>query len=230
MMHSQTQFAALAQQPDSSPLEPSKWSRSRGKRIFDLLLALPLTVVSLPVMAVAAVMVKLTSNGPILFRQTRCGQHGRRFELLKFRSMTHLQDAKLPRLTPTGDRRVTSVGRALRFWKVDELPQLFNVLAGHMSLVGPRPDVPEYIDLLTGATRQVLKLRPGLTGWATLCFPNEAELLGSVPRDQIADFYKSELLPQKAQLDLEYGSRATMWSDVAVLLRTFGMIVDRRTE
>jgi lipopolysaccharide/colanic/teichoic acid biosynthesis glycosyltransferase len=112
------------------------------------------------------------------------------------------------------------VGRFLRHWKLDELPQLLNVLRGDMSLVGPRPDLPEFWRQLTGEQRRVLQLKPGVTGWATLHFRHEEELLARVPKEQIVNYYLQSVLPQKIALDLEYAQRATFFSDIGILWRT----------
>jgi lipopolysaccharide/colanic/teichoic acid biosynthesis glycosyltransferase len=209
----------------SRPLALSAWSCSRAKRVFDLACGLLALFVAVPVMIVAALLVWLTSPGPVLYRQRRWGIAGREFELLKFRSMVHNPRHAGPGLTPAGDSRITPVGRMLRKWKLDELPQLFNVIRGEMSLVGPRPDLSEYLGELPAWQRQVLRLRPGITGWATLHFRHEEELLAKAPSGMLHEFYRTVLLPQKIQLDLEYGTRATLWGDVAVLAKTFSAIL-----
>jgi len=207
----------------------SAWSRSRAKRVFDLACALAAMIVAIPVMVAVAVLVRLTSSGPVLYRQRRCGTDGCEFELLKFRSMVHNRRNPGPGLTPAGDSRITPVGRMLRRWKLDELPQLFNVIRGDMSLVGPRPDLPEYLADLPARQRQVLCLRPGITGWATLHSRREEEVLVTVPPEMLCQFYRTVLLPQKIQLDLEYGTRATLWTDLAVLAKTFSAILNRNS-
>jgi lipopolysaccharide/colanic/teichoic acid biosynthesis glycosyltransferase len=130
-----------------------------------------------------------------------------------------------PNVTRKGDQRITRVGRFLRKWKLDELPQVLNVLRGEMSLVGPRPDMPEYIAQLNASQRAIVSLHPGITGWATLHFRDEEQLLATVPADGLRDFYIRFVLPSKVQLDLEYGERATMWSDFVLLLKTFSSVV-----
>jgi lipopolysaccharide/colanic/teichoic acid biosynthesis glycosyltransferase len=211
-------------QPEES-IRFSAWSQSRGKRVFDLACAVPLTLAVLPIMTVVAILVRATSSGPALFRQQRCGKGGQPFELLKFRSMQHSEHRTGPGITRANDGRITRVGRALRKWKLDELPQLLNVLRGNLSMVGPRPDLPEYFAAAQATCRQVLHLRPGITGWATLRYRHEEQLLAKVPADQLKDFYVGVLMPRKARLDLAYGRRATFWVDLAVLLRTCKAIV-----
>ena len=202
----------------------SRWPDSRAKRLIDLIGALLLLVLALPLMAVVAVMIKLTSPGPVLFQQIRCGRDGRRFHLLKFRSMRHGRSHSGPGLTSSNDTRVTPVGRVIRKWKLDELPQLLNVIRGEMSLVGPRPDLPEYLDALPAAQRQVLHLKPGITSIATLRFRNEEELLSTVPGELLIEYYIGNILPQKVNMEIDYACQASLFSDAAVLLRTVGVI------
>ncbi len=196
----------------------SKWTLSRGKRCFDFILALGGTVLLLPLMGTIALAVRVTSGSPVLFTQFRCGRLGKPFRLFKFRSMRSTVVGSS--ITSAGDTRITNIGRFLRNWKLDELPQLFNVLRGELSLVGPRPELPEYIAELGSAGQDLLELKPGITGWATLQYRNEEELLASVPAEELREYYVAMLLPKKAALDLEYASRATLLSDVALLLKT----------
>jgi lipopolysaccharide/colanic/teichoic acid biosynthesis glycosyltransferase len=199
-------------------LEISKWSHSVGKRTFDLACAVPALLLSLPLMLIIAVVIRFTSKGPVLFRQNRVGRDGREFELLKFRTMTHGTGG--PGITARGDARITRVGSALRDSKMDELPQLFNVISGAMSLVGPRPDLREIWTELPADQRKVLTLRPGLTGWATLHFRHEEELLAHIPAQNLRDYYIKTLLPQKVQLDLEYARKSSFLNDLLILFRS----------
>jgi lipopolysaccharide/colanic/teichoic acid biosynthesis glycosyltransferase len=203
----------------------SRWSQSEAKRVFDFVCAAPVALVALPVMLVIALLIRETSPGPALFRQRRCGEGGQEFELLKFRSMRHSPLPAGPGVTSANDSRITPMGRVLRNTKLDELPQLFNVLLGHMSLVGPRPELPEYMNDADQQSREVLELRPGITGWATLAFRHEEELLAKVPPDQLRAVYIRELMPHKARLDLDYARRATFFTDLRVLLLTLKAIV-----
>ena len=198
----------------------SRWPDSRAKRLIDVFGAVILLVPVLPLMAIVAVVIKLTSPGPVLFQQIRCGRDGRRFHVLKFRSMRHSRSHIGPGLTCSNDTRVTPVGRVIRKWKLDELPQLVNVICGEMSLVGPRPDLPEYLDALPSAQRQVLHLKPGITSIATLRFRNEEELLSKVPTEALTAYYIADVLPQKIKMELDYACQASLFSDLAVLLRT----------
>lgn len=202
----------------------SPWCRSRGKRALDLVAASGLLLVTFPLMVLAALAVKLSSPGPVLFRQKRVGRNGRLFELMKFRSM-HAAAGPGPGLTADNDPRVSSVGRVLRKWKIDELPQLFNVIRGDMSLVGPRPDLPEFCATLAGEQRQVLELDPGITGAATLIYRHEERILAGRGRDNISDYYVNQIYPDKVQVDLDYARKASLSGDLRILLRTFSAIL-----
>jgi len=221
-MRSERAFFDVIASP-SRELEIGGWCNSVGKRMFDLACGLPALLVSLPLLLIIAVAVRLTSKGPVLFRQDRVGRNGRQFKLLKFRTMT--QGMAGPSITARGDSRVTVVGRALRKTKLDELPQLLNVISGEMSLVGPRPELAEFLLELPPGQRNVRELRPGLTGLATLHFRHEEELLAQVPPERLRDYYTKTLLPQKIRLDLEYAGKASFLMDVTILLRTVLAIV-----
>jgi lipopolysaccharide/colanic/teichoic acid biosynthesis glycosyltransferase len=199
----------------------SPWNHSRGKRISDIFIAGLALLLCLPLMALIAFVVALTSRGPALFRQKRVGENGRAIELLKFRTMLDNADKRGPGVTRSGDPRTTPVGRVLRRCKLDELPQLLNVLRGDMSLVGPRPDLPEFCQALRPEHQLVLTLRPGLTGWATLQFRHEEELLAAIPQEQLLDYYRDTILPEKAELDLVYAQRASFPGDLGILWSTF---------
>jgi lipopolysaccharide/colanic/teichoic acid biosynthesis glycosyltransferase len=203
----------------------SPWCFCRLKRSMDLFVALVLVLVALPVMAIIALLVKATSPGPVLFRQKRLGKGGEVFELLKFRTMHHARLNAGSGLTRRGDQRITGVGRVLRRCKLDELPQLCNVLRGEMSLVGPRPDLPCYFEGLSSEKRRVLSLVPGITGPASLKFRNEEELLAQIAPGELENFYVKKLLPQKIALELEYARKASIVSDTMMLFRTAAAIL-----
>lgn len=162
----------------------------------------------------------ITSSGPVLFRQQRVGRGGRLFGLLKFRTMW--MNASGPNVTTGSDTRITPIGRHLRHWKLDELPQLINVLLGDMSIVGPRPEVPGYVRFYTADQRGVLDVLPGLTGPSQLLFRNEETLLME-PSDPEA-FYIETLLPMKLATDLYYVQRRSLGDDARVLWQTIGAI------
>jgi lipopolysaccharide/colanic/teichoic acid biosynthesis glycosyltransferase len=174
-----------------------------------------------PVLAAAALAVRLSSPGPVLFRQTRVGRHGRRFELLKFRSM--VAGASGPSVTAGGDRRVTAVGRALRRTKLDELPQLWNVLVGDMSLVGPRPEVPRFVERFAEDYARILAVRPGITDFAALEYRDEESVLaGSTDPEGT---YVREVLPAKIALYHRYLARMSLTTDLALVLRTIAALL-----
>lgn len=174
-----------------------------------------------PIALAIALLIKADSPGPVFFRQVRVGRRGSPFRIWKFRTMRDSMSG--PGVTASGDARVTRVGRHLRHLKLDELPQLLNVLVGEMSLVGPRPELPEFVNVYSDRERAVLELRPGITDPASLHFRNEEELLGAVP-DPI-QYYRAELVPRKAEINLAYRDRATVFSDVGIVLQTFMTIL-----
>jgi lipopolysaccharide/colanic/teichoic acid biosynthesis glycosyltransferase len=198
----------------------SAWNFSPVKRLMDAASAGAGLVLLLLPMAIVAIAVRVSSPGPALFRQRRVGKDGKRFEILKFRTMVHGRDDQGPGVTRRGDSRVTLLGRLLRRARLDELPQLFNVLRGDMSLVGPRPDLPKFCQAVRPEQQRVFALRPGLTGWATLHFRNEERLLAEVPEEQTASFYVDQILAQKTKLDLDYADRATLFGDIKIIVRT----------
>jgi lipopolysaccharide/colanic/teichoic acid biosynthesis glycosyltransferase len=199
----------------------SRWTLSRSKRLFDLVMSMPLLAFAAPVMAITALAVRASSPGPLLFRQARLGKDGVDFEILKFRTMTHAPNGNGPRLTQREDPRITPIGRLIRQSRLDELPQLWNVIRGDMSLVGPRPDVPEFLARLKPEQACILKIRPGITSLTSLEFRHEDELLprGASERE-ITRHYVEQILPEKVRLELDYAEKATLLSDLRVLLRT----------
>jgi lipopolysaccharide/colanic/teichoic acid biosynthesis glycosyltransferase len=196
----------------------SPWCNSLGKRLFDRVSAALLLSSLLPFMALIAAAVKISSRGPVLFRQLRVGKDGASFELLKFRTMDCCPSEVGVGLTRQGDNRVTRLGRLLRQWKLDELPQLINVVRGEMSLVGPRPEVPQYCHPLYRT--EVAALWPGVTGRASLEFRHEEQILAQVPSGQLENYYLARILPAKVRLDLDYAQHASFFSDLKILLKT----------
>lgn len=196
----------------------SPWVSGKGKRVLDICLSLVGIVILSPLLALIAVAVKMGDGGPVFFRQERVGHNGRRFRIWKFRTMAVGADKMGPLLTVGQDPRVTKVGWWLRRTKLDELPQLINVLAGEMSLVGPRPEVPRYVALYTEEQKAVLKLRPGITDPASIRFRNESELLATAADPE--RYYVEIVMPEKIRLNLEYASKASVWTDIAVIIHT----------
>lgn len=195
------------------------------KRLFDFAAALAGLVVLSPLMLVLAVLVRATSPGPALFIQERVGRHGRVFRCAKFRTMGTGAQAQ-GTVTTAADARVTPLGRFLRRWKLDELPQLSNVLAGRMSFVGPRPDVPGYADRLQGDDRRILELRPGITGPATLLFRDEERLLALAKNPQV--FNDAVVYPEKVRLNREYLETGSFWRDLGYVFATVWPGLTRR--
>jgi lipopolysaccharide/colanic/teichoic acid biosynthesis glycosyltransferase len=191
----------------------SWWSRSAAKRAFDLAFVVPSLPFVLPMFLLIGLAVRLTSGGPALFLQTRMGRRGRAFTIFKFRTMLQNRDQVHQTVTTAHDPRLTSVGRFLRRWKLDELPQLANVLLGHMSLVRPRPKIPEH-----GGYE--LACRPGITGAATIAFACEETMLAKVPQHLLGIHYRTVILPVKRTMDAEYMARATFLTDVRLLANT----------
>lgn len=189
------------------------------KRLFDVSVGGALLVGAAPVIALASLAIRLESPGPILFRHTRVGRGGRPFQTLKLRTMVHGAETRGPAITAAGDSRVTRVGRVLRRAKIDELPQLWNVLRGDMSLVGPRPEVARYVDLYPPEWRALLSVRPGLTDIASLTFRDEERLLGKARDRERA--YREVILPMKSELALSGIANSSLTYDLKILARTF---------
>jgi len=188
-----------------------------GKRALDILAATAGLIVLSPVFGLVACCIKLTSRGPVLFRQVRIGKDGRPFRILKFRSMMQSSIGDL-KITVAGDSRVTRVGKFLRRHKVDELPQLWNVIRGQMSLVGPRPEVPVYIEEYTREQRMVLSVRPGITDSASLAYRHEEEILAN--QGDPEQFYRTQILPDKLARNKAYLEKITLRNDIRIILKT----------
>lgn len=186
------------------------------KAAFDRLAAAAGLLALAPALAAVALAIALEDGLPVLFRQTRVGRRGRPFRLVKFRSMR--AGAPGTRITAGGDPRVTRVGAWLRRYKIDELPQLWNVLAGDLSLVGPRPEIPPFVDVGDPAWRAVLEVKPGMTDPASLRYRREEDLL-AVVRDP-EQYYRERILPAKLALNLEYIRTRTFWGDLKLIGRT----------
>ena len=189
------------------------------KRVLDIIVAAASVIAFAPVMGVIAVAIALGSPGSVLFRQERVGRRGRIFRMHKFRTM--VADADGRGITSAGDPRITRVGAFLRSWKLDELPNLFNVLRGEMSLVGPRPELPCYLSGLTERQRRILELRPGITGLAQLRYINESLVITPEQVDRDYEW----ILARKISLDLAYLERAGALYDLRLILSTFWMLL-----
>lgn len=193
------------------------------KRIMDVLCSLAGLVVLLPVLAVIAALVLLTSGRPVIFRQRRVGALGRDFTLFKFRTMTVRYGTEQGSFDAGSTTRVTGAGRVLRKTKLDELPQLWNVLLGDMSLVGPRPEVRKWVEAYPERWAKVLTIRPGITDPASIEFRNEEELLAIAPDPE--SYYLEVILPRKLDLYEHYVNTQTFWGDITILFRTIRAIL-----
>lgn len=186
------------------------------KFLFDIIAALIGLLILMPLLIIIALLVIFSSSGPALFLQKRVGKSGKLFTIIKFRTM-YKNDGKNT-VSVRGDSRITPVGKFLRKYKLDELPELVNVLFGQMSFVGPRPDVPGYADQLQGEERKILDLRPGITGPASLKYANEEELLAGV-EDPVK--YNNEVIyPDKIRINLDYYYNRTLVMDIKIIFKT----------
>ena len=190
-----------------------------AKRTFDVTVAVLGIVLASPVLLVAALVVRLDSAGPILYRQRRVGRNFVPFDILKFRTMVADAERRGGQITAGADPRITRAGHWLRKTKVDEVPQVFNVLVGDMSLVGPRPEVAKYVEIYPEQFAYVLSVRPGVTDPASVKYRDESDLLGASPDPERE--YVERILPDKLAIAREYIARATFTSDLAVIVRTF---------
>jgi lipopolysaccharide/colanic/teichoic acid biosynthesis glycosyltransferase len=193
------------------------------KRAVDLLLSITGTLVIGPLLLGLAMLIFVSAGWPVFYRQERVGRGGRRFKIWKFRTMVRNAEKQGLPLTVDNDPRITFVGRWIRKTKLDELPQLLNVVVGEMSLVGPRPEVPNYVAKYNDYQRQVLQLTPGITDPASIRFFQENELLSEAESPE--ETYLREIMPEKIRLNLEYARQADLRSDLGVILKTFKRMV-----
>jgi len=197
-----------------------------GKRLFDIALSLLGLTFLAPLFLLIAVLIKAESSGPVFFRQERVGLHGRPFRIHKFRTMRADRESAGPLLTIGADPRIPRVGRFLRRYKLDELPQLIDVLLGRMSLVGPRPEVPKYVALYPEEVHEkVLSVRPGITDWASIRFRDENALLGRAADPERA--YVEEVLPIKLRFYLEYVDTRSFLVDLRIIFATIAAVFRR---
>ena len=195
----------------------------RIRRLLDIAASAAGLAVLSPLLLLVSLGIKLDSPGPVFYRATRVGRNGELLRLYKFRSMAAGADQQGPGITAAGDARVTRAGRFLRRTKLDELPQLINVLQGEMSLVGPRPEDPRYVALYTPEQRRVLAVRPGITSAASLAYRHEEQLLSGEDWETV---YRSQVMPEKLAIDLAYLQRRTLGSDLKLILRTIAAVFD----
>lgn len=186
------------------------------KRSFDIISSLLGLILLIPIFIVVSILIKVDSRGPIFFSQERIGKDFKPFRIFKFRTM--IQTNNGPLITTTNDLRITRIGKYLRRYKIDELPQLFNVLKGDMSLVGPRPEVKRYVDLFESDYRKILTIRPGITDPASIRYSNEEALLSQSP--EYEKFYIERILPEKLSLSIEYVKNNNIITDIIIILKT----------
>ena len=192
------------------------------KRIFDITSSLFGLILLSPFMIIIAILIKLDSKGPIFFKQVRVTKNGREFKIFKYRTMRVGSD-KFSQITVGKDRRITKVGDFLRKYKLDEIPQLINVLIGDMSLVGPRPEVPKYVALYTEEQREILKVRAGITDYASIEFSNENDILANEADPEKA--YIEKIMPRKIELNKKYLSEISVMTDIKIILLTIKKIL-----
>ena len=192
------------------------------KRIFDIILSLFGLMILFPFMLIIAILIKLDSKGPVFFKQIRVTKNGREFKIFKYRTMRVGSD-KYSQITVGKDNRITKIGAFLRKYKLDEIPQLINVLIGDMSLVGPRPEVPKYVALYTDEQKEILKVRAGITDYASIEFSDENDLLASEEDPEKA--YIEKIMPKKIELNKKYLSEISILTDIKIILLTIKKIL-----
>lgn len=204
---------------------PNNFYTKYGKRIFDVTASIIGLIVLLPLFIIIAILIKLNDKGPIFYKQKRMGQNFKPFELLKFRTMVVNADKIGPAVTKDGDPRITKIGKFLRKTKLDELPQLWNVIRGDMSIVGPRPEVEKYIQYYENDYKEILKVRPGITDYATIKFRNEEEILSKY--DDTESAYIKYVLPEKIKLYKTYIKEISFFTDLKIIFWTLWRIVSK---
>ena len=188
------------------------------KRIFDFFAALIGIIILSPIFIIVSIAIKLDSPGNIMFLQKRVGKCGKEFDIFKFRTMVTNAERLGKQITVGKDNRITKVGAFLRKYKIDELPQLFNVLKGDMSLVGPRPEVPKYVALYNEEQKKVLSVRPGITDLASLKYSDENDILGKVENPE--EYYINVIMKYKLSLNLEYIEKSNLFFDISLVIKT----------
>lgn len=187
------------------------------KRVFDIIASFCGIIILFPLIIIVSILIKITSKGPVLFKQIRVTKNGKLFKIYKFRTMKENSEGN-KQITVGKDNRITGIGHILRKTKLDELPQLFNVLKGEMSLVGPRPEVPKYVELYTDEQREILKVPAGITDYASIYFSNESELLGEAENPE--EFYIKKIMPYKIELNKKYINEIGIMTDIKIIILT----------
>ena len=194
-----------------------------AKRAMDIVLSACALAVLWPLLLLIALAIWIDDPGPVFYRQVRVGRNGKTFRIFKFRSMVMDADKKGLAITVGRDSRITRVGAVLRKTKLDELAQLFNVLLGQMSFVGPRPEVPKYVELYTPYQRQVLLVRPGITDYASIAYRNENDLLAGAPNPEA--MYIEQIMPDKIELNMKYLREISPLADIRLILKTIVAVI-----
>jgi len=194
-----------------------------GKRIIDLLLSIIGLVLLSPLLLLIAIFIKIESTGPVFFRQTRIGKNEKPFGIFKFRTMYVNTENSGLQITVKNDKRITPLGNYLRKYKLDELPQLINVFLGDMSLVGPRPEVPKYVELYPTTIKNIIfSIRPGITDPASIIFRNENELLSETTDPE--KYYTEKIMPKKLEYYVDYVKNRNLFSDFSIILKTLANV------
>ncbi len=194
-----------------------------AKRLFDFSFALLAFLILWPIYLLIIISIRLDSSGPILYRGLRIGRHGQPFRICKFRTMVINADEIGGSSTADDDPRITAIGKFLRKYKLDELPQFLNVLSGDMGIVGPRPEVQYYVDLYTEEEKVILGVRPGITDWASLWNADEGAILSGA--DDPDKVYMEEIRPGKLRLQMEYVNKRSLWIDFKIIVQTISTIL-----
>ncbi len=192
------------------------------KRLFDLILSIVGVLILLPIFLIIGLLIKLTSKGDIIFKQIRVTKNGKEFKIFKFRTMEPNTE-KQSQITVGDDNRITPIGKVLRKTKFDEMPQLFNIIFGDMSFVGPRPEVPKYVALYTKEQKEILTVRAGITDYASIYFSNENEILGKQKNPE--KYYIEKIIPYKLKLNKKYIKEASIATDIKIIFLTIFKIV-----
>jgi lipopolysaccharide/colanic/teichoic acid biosynthesis glycosyltransferase len=194
------------------------------KRLFDIVFSFIGIIFLLPLLILIIILIKMTTKGPFLYKQIRVGKHNKDFIIFKFRTM--IDDAEKLGLLTVGERdsRITKIGYYLRKSKIDELPQIANVLVGDMSFVGPRPEVRKYVELYTHSQMKVLDVRPGITDLASIEFRDENKILGK--QENPDNYYINIIMPRKLQINLDYLQKRTLMKDIGLIIKTFKVILN----
>lgn len=190
------------------------------KRAFDLFFSVPGLILLTPIFLVISLMIKMDNPGEVFYKQERVGQFGKMFKIVKFRTMKANADQNGLLITVDNDLRITKIGHFLRKYKIDELPQLINVIKGEMSLVGPRPEVKRYVEMYSEDQKEVLNAKPGITDPASLKYRNESDLLKSDSIHNAEELYIKEIMPDKLRINISYAKNRNIFTDFCIIIRT----------